>query len=250
LSRNVYFFSDAHLGHDDPATERKKEAALISFLRSLHGKAEAVYIVGDLFDFWFEYRSVVPRKHARVLFELYRLVASGVKVVYIAGNHDFWMGTYLSEGVGLELSFGPLDVRHQGLLIHIAHGDGLLSQDSGYRLLKRVVRSPVTVTVFGLIHPDLGALLARFVSRSSRGSRKPYPSPFRLDQGYLNVAGQHFQQGWNAVIFGHIHHPVLLEEAGTLIVLGDWMKHFTYAVLTDGKFKLETWAGKGAECGL
>jgi UDP-2,3-diacylglucosamine hydrolase len=245
LPQSIYFLSDAHLGHGDPKTERKKEDALISFLRGLHGEAEALYLVGDLFDFWFEYRSVVPRKHARVLFEIYRLVVAGVRVVYVAGNHDFWMGPYLSEQVGVELSFTPVEARHQGVLMHIAHGDGLSSRDAGYRLLRGVLRSPVCIASFRTIHPDLGAFLAKLASRSSRWGEERAHRPFRLDQGYLSAARDKFAQGFDAVIFGHVHRPVHRTEPKTLIVLGDWMKHFSYAVLEDGKFELRTWGEPG-----
>ena len=245
MSQSIYFMSDAHLGYSDPATEQRKEATFISFLHSLYGTAEVLYLVGDLFDFWFEYRSAVPRKHARILFELYRLILSGTKIVYIAGNHDFWLGSYLSEEVGIELSFVPMEVRHQGILIYIAHGDGLSSKDWGYRLLKRVLRNPVCIALFRLIHPDFGAFLAKLVSHSSRIYGKLPEDPFRLDQGYLDAAQEKFEQGFDAVIFAHIHHPVYQTDPKTLIVLGDWMEHFSYVVLENGKFELRIWESTG-----
>jgi UDP-2,3-diacylglucosamine hydrolase len=233
--------SDAHLGYDTPLVEQEKEAMLISFLRSLHGKAQSLYLVGDLFDFWFEYKSVVPRKHARTLFELYRLIVSGTKVVYLGGNHDFWLGTYLTEEVGIAVSFTPIEVHHQGLRLYIAHGDGLLSKDGGYRLLKRVLRSRICIALFRLLHPDFGAFLANLVSRSSRVYRNAPEEPFCLDQGYLEAAQEKFNQGFDAAIFGHIHYPIHHTTPKTLIVLGDWIQHFSYAVLEDGRFELRRW---------
>jgi len=236
---DIYFISDAHLGSADRVREKIKEERLLSFIGSLQSKAEALYIVGDLFDFWFEYRSVASQKNPRVLFELYNLIKSGTKVVYLGGNHDFWLGSFLSEGVGAEISKGPIHARHHGLQIYVSHGDEFCEKDPGTRILRRILRSPVSISLFRLIHPDLGAILARLISRSSRG---PSVLPSDLKAVCIEAAHRMFSNGFDAVVIGHIHLPFILHQGErTVIILGDWIRHFSYAVLHNGKFTLRRW---------
>ncbi len=240
----VYFISDAHLGMDDFATEEGRRDRLLAFLRGLRGKTRQLYIVGDLFDFWFEYRSVVPRQHYTVLHALSSLVESGTRVVYLAGNHDFWLGTFLDEQVGVETASGPLTVAHHGRKIHIAHGHGLISKDLGYRLMSRIMHSNISIRLFQMIHPDCGFAIGRFASRLSRRHGKP--SAWDPREAYQDLAFSLLDDGYDIVVFGHSHSPTL-EHRGdkAYINLGDWLSHGTYGVLRDGRMSLEKYAGDG-----
>ena len=240
VTRNrIYFIADAHVGggsHSDPA---RQEDRLIGFLRSIHRDAQVLYIVGDLFDFWFEYRSVVPSIGARVLFEIYALVQAGVRVVCLPGNHDIWLGAYLSEQVGLELPGGPIVATHQGLTFYIAHGDEFRT-DWRFRVSRAILKNPTCIALYRLLHPDLGALLARTTSRISiyRARRNATGS-----RGvFLPAAKAKIAQGIDIVLCGHYHSPTREPlDGGALIILGDWISNDTYAVLENGEIELQKW---------
>ena len=147
--KRIYFISDVHLGAPRAARpSREQESALIGFLRSIRHDAGVLYILGDLFNFWFEYRTVVPSCGARVLFELYNLVQAGTRVVYLPGNHDIWLGPYLSEEVGLELLGGPTVVSHQGRRLFIAHGDEF-GTAATFRFSRAILKNPVCIALLG-----------------------------------------------------------------------------------------------------
>lgn len=242
----VYFISDAHLGIADYAAEEGRRARLLTFLRSLRGKTRQLYIVGDLFDFWFEYRTVVPRQHYTVLHALSSLVESGVRVTYLAGNHDFWLGTFLDEQVGVETAEGPLTVTHHGRRIYIAHGHGLISRDLGYRLLSKIMHSPFSIRLFQLIHPDCGFRIGRLVSRLSR--RHGTPTAWDPREAYRVLAFSLLDQGYDTVVFGHSHSPTVQHRGDKVYInIGDWLRHDTYGVLRDGEMTLEKHEEEGKE---
>ena len=234
----IYFISDAHLGATKfNRPSRVREDALIGFLHAIRKDAESLYIVGDLFDFYFEYRSVVPAHGARILFELYHLVQSGTRVIYLPGNHDIWLGPYLSEQVGAELPGPVCDTTHQNRRIYITHGD-IFRQDWKAKLTRRILHDPLCIALFGCLHPDIGAYLARLVSRSSA---------LKYDKNtdahfYTAGAKKKMAEGFDLVICGHYHTPIVQPiGGGTLVVLGDWMRCDSYAVLENGAIALKQW---------
>src|SRR5512145_2740221 len=172
---SVFFMSDAHLGVESAEREGPRAARLHDFLNSLEGRASSLYIVGDLFDFWFEYRTAIPRRHFDTLTTLGRLREAGVDITYLNGNHDFWLGTFFRDTLGIRTHDGALTVEAQGRRLWLHHGDGLVGGDLGYRALKAVIRHPVSIGLYRLIHPDLGIPLAHAVSRWSRHSREDRP---------------------------------------------------------------------------
>ena len=234
----VYFISDAHIGAGNAIRPLHiREDALIDFLRAIRQDAEVLYIVGDFFDFWFEYRSVVPAHGARVIFELYHLVQSGTRVIYLSGNHDRWLGSYLSKQVGVELPGVFCDIAHQNRRLYVTHGD-IFQQNWNWR---RILNHPLCIALFRWLHPDIGAYLARIVSRSSnispkKGTRKTLPSYF------LKSAAEKISEGFDFLICGH-YHALIVEpmDGGTLVVLGDWMRYDAYAVLENGEIALKQW---------
>jgi UDP-2,3-diacylglucosamine hydrolase len=237
---SVYFISDAHLGVDRADREGARTARLHSFLDSLPGRAASLYIVGDLFDFWFEYRTAIPRRHFPTLAALARLRDAGVDVAYLSGNHDFWLGTFFRDTLGIRTIDGAAVVEAQGRRLWVHHGDGLMGGDLGYRVLRGVLRSRAGIALYGCLHPDLGIPLAHVVSRWSRHSRGDAElQPERL---WREIAEPRFAEGYDGVLVGHFHHAYERREPGKeFFLLGDWIERFTYAELSGGKLALKVW---------
>jgi UDP-2,3-diacylglucosamine hydrolase len=273
----VYFISDAHLGADEREKEQIKENRLLAFLEHVKEEKAEVYILGDLFDFFFEYRTVIPARHYRIIEKFGDLVRNGIKVTYIVGNHDFWLGSFFQEELGVTISRDPLEVSLQGKRIFLAHGDGIGNSSFGDRALKSLLRSPVSIELFSWIHPDVGAAIARWVSGRSREksnaifesslqpgeissssffttiqekpsegkvkaqTKKQTPHPLEEKvQETFQYARKKFVEGFDGVICGHIHLPKFFEEDGkTFLILGDWIHHFSYGLLQNGKLSLE-----------
>jgi UDP-2,3-diacylglucosamine hydrolase len=235
----LYFFSDAHLGARDAVSERPRTERLHRFLGSLPGRARHLYIVGDLFDFWFEYRTAIPRRHFDTLAVLRDLRRVGIGITYLNGNHDFWLGRFLAEEIGVTPHEGALVVEAQGRRLWVHHGDGLLGGDLGYKALRAVLRNPLSIRLYQLIHPDLGIPLALWVSGLSRHSRQ---ARFDGDQVCRDLAGPRFAAGYDGVIVGHFHHPFHARVEGRdFFVLGDWIEDFDYVVLEGGVMRREVW---------
>jgi UDP-2,3-diacylglucosamine hydrolase len=239
----VYFLSDAHLGAEPMEREAGRQARLHEFLTDLRGRASALFIVGDLFDFWIEYSTAIPRRYFETLAVLRELKRAGVDLHVLNGNHDFWFGDFLSDELGAMTHAGPIALELQGRRIWLHHGDGLVGGDLGYRILRRVIRHPAAVRLYQLLHPDLGIPLARTFSRLSRDSRER--RPLDGERLWREVARPRFAEGFDTVMVGHFHHIFERREGRhAFFVLGDWMDHFTYAVLEHGELRLESWPGR------
>lgn len=240
----AFFISDAHLGAEPEEREAQRERLLHAFLTSLIGRATELYIVGDLFDFWFEYATAIPRRCFATLCVLRRLRQAGIAITYVAGNHDFWLGPFLSREMDLRTHDGALSLDLQGRRIWLHHGDGLIGGDLGYRMLKRLLRNRTSVALYRLLHPDLGIPLARVASGWSRDARDPKGATRPLDDGRLvrEIAEPRFREGYDAVLVGHFHRLFEHREAGRdFFVLGDWIEYFTYLELRDGTFHVGHW---------
>jgi UDP-2,3-diacylglucosamine hydrolase len=258
MQKAIYFISDAHLGAEEKEKEKIKEEKLISFFDKIKEDGESLYILGDMFEFWFEYRHVIPKDHFSVLSQLRNLVDSGIKISYVVGNHDFWLGDFLTEQIGIKIFKDPIEVNHQGKRIFIAHGDGLAKWDLGYRILKKMLRNSVNIFLYRQIPPDIGYPLAKFVAGKSRGMNRPVHTGAQADkreasylEDYRSFAYEKIKQGFDAVILAHTHIPTLESlgdssanstEGGIYLNIGDWFKHFTYGKLMEGKFYLEKFA--------
>jgi len=236
----TYFVSDAHLGVDRPEVEKQKERELIKFLEMVESDGDCLFILGDLFDFWFEYRTVIPKGYHRLLAKLSYLVEKGVEVNYLAGNHDFWLGDFFHTELGIQVFPEPFAVTIDGTKFFLHHGDGLTDKDIGYKILKKILRNPLSVWLYSLLHPDIGVRLAQFSSRKSRHhtSQKNYGEV----DGMKKFAATKLNEGFHYVIMGHNHQPVQQKIGnGTYVNLGDWISHFTYGVFDGENFKLEQW---------
>lgn len=236
----AYFISDVHLGLDSPDNEREKQRRLCAFLDDIMRDANRLFIVGDLFDAWIEYHTVIPKGYHRVLTKLEDIARRNIAIDYIAGNHDFWMKNYFRDELGIQTHSEPFDVSIDGKKILIHHGDGLAINDAGYRILKKVLRHPINIKLYTWLHPDIGLAIARSSSRKSRHytSNKNYGE----EDGMVKFASLRIQEGYDIVIMGHRHQPMYKQIGdGVYINLGDWIAHNTYAVLHDGSLQLESW---------
>ena len=218
-----YFISDVHLGVESPDAERAKEQRLIEQLARFGADAERLYILGDLFDFWFEYRHAVPAEGQRVLFAIRALCDRGVVVHYLAGNHDFALGPYLSREIGCTTHLDPFEVDIEGTRFFLHHGDGLAARDLGYRVLKGIARNRVCQAMWRWVHPDIGLALARRVSRTSRNhtGNKDYGPGDLMEAGLLKLA----EGGCDYLMLGHTHVADVrrLTEQTTYVNLGSWL---------------------------
>ena len=243
-NKYTYFFSDAHLIVGAYEQSRDRNDKVLEFIKYVSEHGKRLFIVGDLFDFWFEYKHSIPQTDPRILGSIADAVDSGVEVHYCSGNHDLWLGEYLEENVGVIIHDGAFETEIEGKKFYIAHGDGFFPKDRSYRIMKTVFRNPMAKWLFRLLHPDLGIRLAKLSSRSSR--QYPISDAYRAERKKLlqEFAQNKFAEGFDSVILGHIHEPdILREESNIYINLGDWMTHFTYALFDGKDISLCYWKG-------
>lgn len=231
--KSVYFVSDIHFGVGDRQTEIAKTNLFLDLLDEIFVEGAELFIVGDLFDFWFEYTHVLPRGFHRVLAGLERLTANGINITYLSGNHDFSAGSFFENDLGITLYSHDFEMVRNEKRFYLYHGDGLAANDMGYRFLKKVIRSTIAKGAFKILPPDLGFWLAKQFSHSSRDyTSKKY---FGDTDGMITEAERRIQRGCDYVIMGHRHVPILHKiDHGFYVNLGDWLKYFTYAVF-DGE---------------
>lgn len=236
----MFFISDVHFGLESRERERAKEERVLSFLDKVMDEASQLCIVGDLFDAWIEYRTVIPKGYHRILTKLEDLTRRGIVVHYLVGNHDFWIRDYFKQELGMITYHEPIAITVDGKRFFIHHGDGLATNDTGYRILKKVLRNPFNIWLFSWLHPDIGISLARSSSKSSRNytSTKDYGE----EDGMAALAAQKIAEGFDYVIMGHRHKPACKQIGkGTYINLGDWISYNTYAEFDGERLSLVTW---------
>jgi UDP-2,3-diacylglucosamine hydrolase len=230
----VYVVSDIHLGAVSSETERNFRR----FLEHTGKSASRLLINGDLFDFWFEYRTVIQAQHYRVLAALKDLREAGVTIDFVGGNHDAWGGAFLRDEIGINLLDDIAEVELAGRRALVVHGDGVGTGDLGYRILKKVIRSPLSIAAFRLLHPDWGSGLARVVSTTeNKKGNAGGTNPVRAAALAAWAEEQLLRRSdLQLVLAGHTHIPVVVEvQPGRHYVnTGDWINHSNYLVLEEG----------------
>lgn len=233
---NAYFFADAHIGAMKTEVTLKRCRNVRLFLESIKADCTHLFIVGDLFDFWFEYKTVIPAAPFQVLHTLKTMSDSGVEITLIAGNHDFAVGQFFEKELNISVYAHALERELDNRRFYIAHGDGLNPNDKAYRFIKKIIRHPFSNTMFKLLHPDLGIQLAHTLSHLSRNHRAVKDR----DQIYIDFAKQKFEEGSDYVILGHTHRPQEFEEnAKVYINTGDWIDSMTYGHYDGNTLKLK-----------
>ena len=240
----IYFASDFHLGAPDLAESHKREKLIVQWLTDIEKDAKAIYLDGDIFDFWFEYKKVKPKGFVRLLGKLAQLTDNGMKIHLFVGNHDLWMQDYLETEVGIKVHHNNITIREGGKEIFIGHGDGLGKGDYFYKFLRKIFTSKICQWAFARLHPNFAFSLAHTWSKSGRKSKG---ASFISNEKEILYGYCKEQQSINPVdyyIFGHRHFPLELkvDEKATYINTGDWLQHYTYAVLDNGKLELKTYS--------
>ncbi len=252
-ARKLYFSSDQHFGVPDRVSSRKREDLFVQWLDRISEDAAAVFLMGDLFDFWFEYGTVVQKGYVRLLGKLAEMTDAGIPVYFFRGNHDIWAFRYLEDEIGLKLFRREEIMEFEGKKFFLAHGDGLGPGDRGYKFLKAVFENKINQALFRWVHPDIATSMGLFWSRRSRYAheakeqKKPRlpkdPNLEAIRKQRLPVfAAEKLKEmpDINYFIFGHWHYPVLfpLNESCNYVNLGDWITFFSYAEFDGLEMKL------------
>ncbi|MBN1352270.1 UDP-2,3-diacylglucosamine diphosphatase [candidate division KSB1 bacterium] len=246
--KNYYFISDAHFGAHNQKLEFKKLNRLFSFFEHIQKAESHLFILGDFFDVWFEYKNAVPNRHFRLLNELFKLIENGIKVDFVAGNHDYWLHDFLEREIGLRIHQRPIDINLDGNRFFIAHGDGLIKSQRTSRLLSYITKHPINIYLYRLLPPDLAIPLAAFCSKLSRGDTAKSPKKHRQHGNFEKFALNKLVNGFDGVILGHTHKPALLHfNDKSYLNTGDWVYHFSYGMLKNGKLSLNYWNNELAE---
>jgi len=244
MGNKIYFISDFHLGIPDHDQSLEREKKIVTWLDMIRPDAKEIYLMGDLFDFWFEYRTAIPKGYSRILGKLAEITDSGIPVHLFRGNHDMWAFDYLSHELNITLHGSPVFTEFGEKKFYLAHGDGLGPGDHGYKFIKRVFASPFNQWLFRLLHPDIGIKMGLFWSRKSRNASTEREENHeernlklisdRLTFHSKKLIEKHPELDF--LVYGHYHYPLdlKLSEKARQIVLGDCLTHFSYAVF-DGR---------------
>ena len=248
-AKKIYFLSDFHLGTPSIEASLKREKRIVAFFDSIKQDAHTIFIVGDMFDFWYEYRTVVPRGFVRVLGKIAELTDSGIQVHFFVGNHDMWMRNYLQKELNVPVYFAPKEFVFNNKTFYIGHGDGLGPGDHGYKLLKKVFRNPVCQWMFGVLPPSVGVGLANYFSRKSREADGGVEEKFLGEEKeWLIIHSKEVlkEKHVDFFVFGHRHLPIdfRLTSNSRYINLGEWINYSTYAVFNGNDLQVHSFTGK------
>lgn len=239
----VYFVSDFHLGAPNNTVSLEREKKFVRFLNTIEKDATSLYILGDLFDFWFEYKTVVPKGYVRVLGKLAELADGGLPIHFFTGNHDLWMFGYFEQELGIPVYHRPIITQIEGKTFMIGHGDGLGPNDKGYKILKKYFfTNRLCQRLLALLHPDLGIGMASYFSRRSRLATGTADDHFLGEEGEWLIAYAKRKLLTSQIdyfVFGHRHLPLKININNSLYInLGDWIKYNSYAVYQEQQIEI------------
>ncbi len=244
----LYFASDFHLGIPDYESSLKREKMLVDWLDKASKDATEIFLMGDVFDFWFEYKHVIPKGYVRLLGKIAEITDRGIPVHLFKGNHDIWAFNYLNKELNVQLHRKAVIREFDGKKLFLAHGDGLGPGDKGYKLLKKIFEFKPNQFLFRWLHPDIGSAMGLYWSRRSRlaniskdGKQEETRKPEKeMLFKYAEYKAKQLPD-IDYFIFGHRHVPtqIKVSEKAEIIVLGDWVTHFSYGIFEDGKMRLE-----------
>ncbi len=242
----IYFGSDFHLGVPDPVSSLEREKSICRWLEMAASDATEIYLMGDVFDFWFEYKKAVPKGFTRLLGTIASITDKGIPVTLFKGNHDMWMFGYLEKECGVKTVSNELIIERNNHKFFLHHGDGLGPGERGYKVLRRIFRSRICQTLFGFLHPNIGIALANTLSKKSRIQQKGrFETYLGDDKEYLTQFAKTYLQHTHIdfFIFGHRHLAldIQLNQKSRYINLGEWMHEKKYAVFDGTALQLLTW---------
>lgn len=243
--KKIYFSSDNHLGAPTMAESLPREKIFIKWLESIEDDAAAIFLLGDLFDFWFEYKTVVPRGFVRTLGKLAELSDRGIQIRFFVGNHDLWMDDYFEKELNIPVYHEPKEFIFNEKHFFVGHGDGKGPGDKGYKRMKRVFTNPFSKWLFRWIHPDIGVRLAQHLSVKNKLISGDEDAEFLgEDKEWLALYSKRKLETkhYDYFVFGHRHMPMQIKVGpnSTYFNLGDWISHFTYGVFDGDTFELKT----------
>lgn len=246
VGKKIYFSSDNHLGAPSRKASADREKKFVQWLDTIKEDAAAIFLLGDLFDFWVEYKHVVPKGYTRTLGKLAHLTDQGIPVYFFVGNHDLWMNGYFEEELNIDVFYEPKKFTLNDKLFLIGHGDGLGPGDKGFKRMKKVFTNPVAQWFFRLLHPDLGMKLGHYFSVKNKLISGKEDLNYRgPDQEWLvQYAKKKLKEShYDYFIFGHRHLPleINLDDRATYINLGDWIQHFTYGEFDGERVQLKSY---------
>ncbi|WP_275315355.1 UDP-2,3-diacylglucosamine diphosphatase [Tenacibaculum bernardetii] len=245
-NKKVYFASDQHLGAPTAEASFPREQKFVRWLNEVKEDAEAIFLLGDLFDFWFEYKTVVPKGFVRVLGKLAEIKDSGIPIYFFVGNHDLWMADYFEKELNIPVFHNPQEFSINGKTLLVGHGDGLGPEDKGYKRMKKVFTFKPFKWLFRWLHPDLGVRLGQYMSVKNKMISGDEDFKFLgEDKEWLvqyckrKLETKHYDY----FIFGHRHLPleIQLQENSRYINTGDWVQYFTYGVFNNNTIRLTTY---------
>jgi len=244
--KKVYFASDNHLGAPSMEKSRPREKKFVAWLNAIKADAGVIFLVGDLFDFWMEYKTVVPKGFTRTLGKLAELSDAGVQIFYFVGNHDLWMNGYFEEELNIPVFHKPQQYHINGTSFFIGHGDGLGPHDKGYKRMKKVFTNPLSKWLYRWLHPDWGVPLAQYFSVKNKLISGDDDAKFLGEENewLVQYAKRKLErQHYDHFIFGHRHLPleITLNEKSKYTNLGDWVSYYTYAVFDGTLLLLKTY---------
>lgn len=240
----IYFASDFHLGVPNDAASLKRERQIVKWLDLVLSDADELLLVGDVFDFWFEYKKVIPKGFSRLFGKLAEIADRGIQIHFFTGNHDLWLLDYFQKEFGIQVHTAPQVMTWDGISCFVGHGDGLGPGDKGYKRMKKVFTNSISKWLFRWLHPDIGVSIANSWSRSSRVHNKEKKTFLGPDKEWLMIyANKKLETSFHDYfIFGHRHVPIfqpLNNPKSTFVNLGDWIHHQSYAVLENGQISLK-----------
>ncbi len=240
--RTCYFISDLHLGEPTSEIQKTTYREIESFFDAIAAPDAELFILGDFFDFYFEYRTAVPKQCIRGLRFFYHLSSAGVNVHFFAGNHDAWIGDFLSSEFGAHIHDNEARLVRHGLRFYLSHGDGRSRLDRRYRRVRKILRNPINRFLYRWLHPDIGVPLANRLSHASK-QRDRYYEKYIGDESFFPWLEKEFANGTDVIMMGHHHIPQerVFPNQKLYINLGDWIRHFTYAKADADGVRLERW---------
>ncbi|WP_422361552.1 UDP-2,3-diacylglucosamine diphosphatase [Reichenbachiella sp.] len=245
-NKKVYFASDFHLGIPNHEQSLLREKIIVAWLDKVSKDAQAIFLVGDIFDFWFEYRQVIPKGFVRLLGKLAELVDRGIEIIIFSGNHDLWLKNYLVEEIGVQVCHEPQSYQIDSHAFYIAHGDGLGPGDRKFKLFKSIFKNPICQWLFKWLHPDIGVALAKRWSNGSRLAQLDEPLTFHEEKEWLIIHSNQVERTnhHDYYVYGHRHiagtHD--LDNKATYVNLGEWVNGSNYGVYDGNELQLKEYA--------
>ena len=241
--KKIYFASDFHLGAPSYESSLEREKRIVAWLEEVRVDAAEIFLIGDVFDFWFEYKRAIPKGFVRLQGKIAEITDSGIPVHWFIGNHDMWIFDYIPKELGVKMYKTEIEREFFGKKFMIGHGDGLGPGDRGYKFIKKVFRNKVCQWMFARLHPNFGIGLANFFSRKSRVSTGQADATFYGEDKEMLIQfckSKLTEKHFDYFVFGHRHLPIEFElsENSKYINIGDWITYFSYAVFDGDKLVL------------